>query len=186
MGRRDVPRAEARCCTTAGSSTGVGDEGGFAPDLPSNEEALQDARRRRSRRPVTSPARMWRSRSTPAATELYGDGAYVLARTRGARSTPARSSTTAPTWSTATRSCRSRTAWPRTTGTAGRALTERARRAACSSSATTCSSPTTERLDAGHRRRRRQLDPDQGQPDRHAHRDARHGDRVAARAATRR
>ena len=27
---------------------------------------------------------------------------------------------------------------------------------------------------AGHRPRRRQLDPDQGQPDRHAHRDARH------------
>ena len=38
----------------------------------------------------------------------------------------------------------------------------------------------TERLQARHRRRRRQLDPHQGQPDRHADRDAR-GDRDGAR-----
>ena len=43
-----------------------------------------------------------------------------------------------------------------------------------------------ERLARGHRARRRQLDPGEGQPDRHAHRDARHGDARDARAATRR
>ena len=32
-----------------------------------------------------------------------------------------------------------------------------------------------DRLARGHRPRRRQLDPGEGQPDRHAHRDARHG-----------
>ena len=30
-----------RCCTSAGLSTAVGDEGGFAPNLASNEEAVQ-------------------------------------------------------------------------------------------------------------------------------------------------
>ena len=44
----------------------------------------------------------------------------------------------------------------------------------------------SERLARGHRARRRQLDPRQGQPDRHAHRDARHGGARGARAATRR
>ena len=41
-----------------------------------------------------------------------------------------------------------------------------------SSSATTCSSPTRA-AEARHRGRRGQLDPDQGEPDRHADRDAR-------------
>ena len=40
-GRRDVPRARSACCTTAGSRPALGDEGGFAPDLPSNEEAVK-------------------------------------------------------------------------------------------------------------------------------------------------
>ena len=53
-----------------------------------------------------------------------------------------------------------------------------------SSSATTCSSPTRERLQRGIDAGVAQLDPDQGQPDRHAHRDAR-GDRAwPARPAT--
>ena len=44
---------------------------------------------------------------------------------------------------------------------------------ACSSSATTCSSRTRAPARAGHRGGRRELDPRQGEPDRHADRDAR-------------
>ena len=93
---------------------------------------------------------------------------------------PARAPTTRPSsgptgWSscaTATRSCRSRTAWPRTTGTAGARSP--------SGSATACNSwrrPVRHqrRPDrGGHRARRRELGADQGQPDRDALRDARH------------
>ena len=41
LGRRDLPHAARRSCTSKGLSTGVGDEGGFAPDLKSNEEAVE-------------------------------------------------------------------------------------------------------------------------------------------------
>ena len=41
VGRRDLPRARRPCCTSRGLSTAVGDEGGFAPNLPSNEEAVK-------------------------------------------------------------------------------------------------------------------------------------------------
>ncbi|MDO9108363.1 MAG: phosphopyruvate hydratase [Coriobacteriia bacterium] len=63
---------------TRGLSTGVGDEGGFAPNLGSNEEALQ----------VISEAVLEAGYSLgdqvrfaldPATTEIYKDGQYVLA-----------------------------------------------------------------------------------------------------------
>ena len=50
-----------------------------------------------------------------------------------------------------------------------------ARRKGASSSATICSSPTSKRLAEGIKHGRRQLDPGQGQPDRHADRDAGRG-----------
>ena len=40
LGRGDLPRAAAPLLADKGLSTGVGDEGGFAPDLPDNETAL--------------------------------------------------------------------------------------------------------------------------------------------------
>jgi enolase len=60
-----------------GLSTAVGDEGGFAPDLPSNEEALRllvEAIERAGYRPGTEIALA----VDVAATELYRDGSYVL------------------------------------------------------------------------------------------------------------
>ena len=81
----------------------------------------------------------------------------------------------------ATRSSRSRTAWTRRTGTAG-SRSPSASASACSSSATTCSSPTPSACSAGIERGVGQLDPRQGQPDRHAHRDARGGARSRATA----
>ncbi len=61
----------------AGKSTAVGDEGGFAPDLGSNEEALEVL--------VTAirsagyvPGEQVAIAIDPAVSELYRDGAYVL------------------------------------------------------------------------------------------------------------
>jgi enolase len=60
-----------------GMSTAVGDEGGFAPDLSSNEEALQvllEAIRAAGYVPGDQVA----IALDPAVSELYRDGAYVL------------------------------------------------------------------------------------------------------------
>jgi enolase len=61
-----------------GLSTGVGDEGGFAPDLPSNEEALRllvSAIERAGYRPGEEIALAL----DVAATEVYEDGVYTFA-----------------------------------------------------------------------------------------------------------
>jgi enolase len=61
-----------------GMSTAVGDEGGFAPDLDSNEEALQvlmDAIRAAGYVPGDQVA----IALDPAVSEIYKDGSYVLA-----------------------------------------------------------------------------------------------------------
>jgi enolase len=58
-----------------GLSTGVGDEGGFAPDLGSSEEAIDallEAAERAGHRERIAVA------LDPAATELYSDGRYVF------------------------------------------------------------------------------------------------------------
>ncbi len=61
-----------------GLSTAVGDEGGFAPDLTSNEEPVQvllEAIERAGFRPGVDMA----IALDPATSEIYHDGAYVLA-----------------------------------------------------------------------------------------------------------
>jgi enolase len=61
-----------------GLSTAVGDEGGFAPDLPTNEDALKllmEAIERAGRRPGDEVALAM----DPATSELWDDGSYVLA-----------------------------------------------------------------------------------------------------------
>ena len=103
----------------AGLSTAVGDEGGFAPDLPSNEDALPlagaghragrlHARRADRHRPRPGVHRVLRRRELRARRR----GPHAHARRDGRRVRRA----CAPR----TRSSRSRTAWPRRTGTAGR------------------------------------------------------------------
>ena len=67
------------CCTTAGLSTAVGDEGGFAPDLPSNEEAVRAARRGHRAGRLHARASDIAIALDPATTEFFDDGAYVLA-----------------------------------------------------------------------------------------------------------
>ncbi len=67
-----------RVLAERGLSTGVGDEGGFAPDLPHNEEAvtlLLEAIEAAGRAPGEEVA----IALDPATSELWKDGAYVLA-----------------------------------------------------------------------------------------------------------
>jgi len=113
-----------------GLETGLGDEGGFAPNLESNEQALVLLLEAIGAAGYDAGTEVAVAVDV-AATELYADGGYRLAG-EGRAVTGASAS--------GTRSCPSRTAWPRTTGTAGR----RSRRGSDGSSwsATTCSSPT--------------------------------------------
>jgi enolase len=62
----------------AGLSTAVGDEGGFAPDLPSNEEAAKWLVRAIEAAGYT-PGEQIALALDPASTEFFADGSYVLA-----------------------------------------------------------------------------------------------------------
>jgi len=62
----------------AGLSTAVGDEGGFAPDLGSNEEACQWLVRAIEKAGY-APGEQLALALDPASTEFFEDGAYVLA-----------------------------------------------------------------------------------------------------------
>jgi enolase len=73
----EVFHALARTLRARGLSTAVGDEGGFAPDLSSNEEALSiliDAIGAAGYRPGEDVS----IALDPACSELYRDGVYVL------------------------------------------------------------------------------------------------------------
>ena len=98
-----------------GLATGVGDEGGFAPDLESSEaaiEAILEAAERAGHRDGH------RDRARPATSEVFADGVYRFeGREKTSAELPASSGRSS---STATRSSRSRTARPRTTGSRGR------------------------------------------------------------------
>ena len=108
----------------------------------------------------------------PAATELYRDGRYVLAgedRTLDSDELVAYWADVCDRYPIV--SIEDGMAEEDWDGWA--ALTDGARRHASSSSATTCSSRTSSRIERGIDARRRQRDAHQAQPDRHAHRDAR-------------
>ena len=89
------------------------------------------------RRRATCPATRSRSRSTPRCPSSTAT-ARTCSSTRVARSAPTSWRATGPSSRAATRSSRSRTGWPRTTGRAG-ARSPTGSATACSSSATTCS-----------------------------------------------
>ena len=119
LGHRDLPRAEVRA---QGPRPGHRRRrrGRLRAEPADATRTRSRSSSRRSRRPATRRARTSRSPSTrrPAsctATARYhltGEG-KVLTQRRLRRLLDA-------AWSTPTRSCRSRTAWPRTTGRAGR------------------------------------------------------------------
>ena len=115
-------RSSTRCSKQlhdAGHNTNVGDEGGFAPNLASADAALGFVMRAietagyRPGEDVVARARSGGDRVLPRRQiHLAGEGKMLDAARHGALSTP--------TSSRAIRSSRSRTAWPRTIGTAGR------------------------------------------------------------------
>ena len=61
-----------------GHRTTVGDEGGFAPSLPSNEGALKDPRS--DREGGLYSGEQAHLALDPAVSEIYQDGKYVLAK----------------------------------------------------------------------------------------------------------
>ena len=102
-----------------GLSTAVGDEGGFAPNLPSNEEAVRvlvEAIEAAGRAPGDEVA----IAIDAAASEFYRDGRYHLAGEDRVLDGERVRVVSRAISATGTRSSRSRTAWPRTTGAAGR------------------------------------------------------------------
>ena len=103
----------------AGHNTNVGDEGGFAPNLASADAALgfvMQAIEAAGYRPGDDVVLAL----DPASTEFYRDGKYHLDGEGKVLDVAGHGRLLRPISSTATRSCRSRTAWPRTIGTAGR------------------------------------------------------------------
>jgi enolase len=67
-----------------GLGTGVGDEGGFAPNLPSNQEAVELILQAIERAGY-KPGRQIAIALDPAASEFYEDGTYVFRKSDGSR-----------------------------------------------------------------------------------------------------
>ena len=164
-----------------GLSTGVGDEGGFAPDLPDNEAAitvLLEAIERAGSR----PRRAGRHRARPCDLGALA-GRRLRARGRGSHAVERRA----------------RGLLERAVRTVSHRLDRRRHgrgrlgRVARAHRATRRPRPADRRrrlrderraAAAWHRRGRRERDPHQTQPDRHAHRDVRHRRPRVERAAT--
>ena len=83
---RSVFHALAGVLKAQGLSTAVGDEGGFAPNLQSNEAALQVLMQAIEKAGYTPGGQIALALDV-AASELYRDGAYVLAGEGGRRLT---------------------------------------------------------------------------------------------------
>ena len=121
--RRCAPGAEVfhalkRTLHDRGLGTAVGDEGGFAPDLDSNEAALEALIEGIEAAGYT-PGRRRRDRARPRHQRDLR-GRRLRARARGAHAVGGRDGRLlGRRWPAATRSSRSRTAWTRRTGTAG-------------------------------------------------------------------
>ena len=154
----------------AGLATAVGDEGGFAPNLASARDGARlhhalDREGRLHGRATTSCSRSTAPRPNSSGTAPTGWKA------RGGRSRPTRWPPISPSFATPIRSPRSRTAWPRTIWHGWKALTERLG-APHPAGRRRSVRHQPEAARHGDRAGPRQFDPDQGQPDRHAHRDA--------------
>ena len=155
-----------------GLSTGLGDEGGFAPDLPSNEDALRllfEAIEKAGYRPGEEIALA----IDAAATEFYADGSYEL---RG----EGRSLTSAEMVSYLGDLC---DRYPIVSVEDGMAEDDWDGWAALTEAlgdrvqivGDDVFVTNSERLTRGIEHWCRQLDPGEGEPDRHTHRDPRHG-----------
>ncbi len=103
-----------------GYSTAVGDEGGFAPNLKSNDEALEVVLEAITKAGY-KPGDQIGIALDPAASEFYDrrrKSTFSRSPTR-ASALQSRWSSSGPTGCASIRSCRWKTAWPKTIGTAG-------------------------------------------------------------------
>ena len=125
--------------TAAGLSTGIGDEGGFAPNIASAREALDFILKSIEKAGYKAGEDIYLALDC-AATEYFKDGKYEL-KAKANRSHPPKTSTTSPPSAPTIRSSRLKTAALKTTGRAGkRSQTSSATRS--NSSVTTSSSQT--------------------------------------------
>ena len=69
------------CSKSRGYSTGVGDEGGFAPNLKSNEEAVETILEAIDKAGYNAGDNVMLALD-PAASEFYKDGTYVFKKSR--------------------------------------------------------------------------------------------------------
>ena len=97
--------------------TTVGDEGGFAPNLPSNEAALQLIMEAIEKAGYQAGRQV--AIGLDCASEFFKEGRVSL-ESEDLKLRPRSSPTTSAPGRTSTPSSPSRTAWRRTTGTAGR------------------------------------------------------------------
>jgi enolase len=133
-----------------GLATSVGDEGGFAPDLKSNEEALETVLEAIKSAGYKAGAQISLALDV-AASELHEGKKYVFKKSGGAVKTSEQMVAMYEKWVKDYPSSPSRTDWERRTGRAGRR--SRTRWApGCSSSATTSSSPTPRSWPAASRK----------------------------------
>ena len=102
----------------AGHNTNVGDEGGFAPNLPSAEAAL-DFVIKAIEKAGYKPGEDVALALDPASTEFFKDGAYVYEGEGKTRSIEQAGRLSRRSCRAAIRSSRSKTAWRRTTMRAG-------------------------------------------------------------------
>ena len=165
----------------AGHNTNVGDEGGFAPDLPSAEAAL-DFVLRRSRRRAIGPASDVALALDPAASEFFENGVYRYKGEGKTRSIEQQVDYLAELVAQISdridrgRHGRGRCRRMEEADAKNRRQVPARRRR--------CVRHQRGAADRGHQERHRQLDPDQGQPDRHADRDAGRGRDARTRPAT--
>ena len=103
-----------------GYSTAVGDEGGFAPNLKSNEEALEVVMEAITLAGYKPGEQIGITLTLLQASSTTRQGQVRLQEVRQERALlRADGGVLVELGRTSTRSCRSKTVWPKTTGTAG-------------------------------------------------------------------
>ena len=169
----EVFHALAGVLKKRGQSTNVGDEGGFAPNLRNNEEPIEVILEAIAKAGYQSRRRC-RARARPGLERILTKTANTSsrARTRRPRSSDRDGAVLCSDWVARYPDRLDR----------GRPRRRRLGRMANADHASSGAQvqlvgddlfvTNTKRLERGIERGRRQFDPDQGQPDRHAHRDA--------------
>ena len=180
----DVYHALKGVLKAKGLATAVGDEGGFAPNLPSNEDAIKVILEAIDKAGYKAGEQIMIAMD-PASSEFYDNGSYVL-KGEGRTLTGDEIVDYYADLVEKYPIISIEDGWPKTTGTTWRKLTERIGDKV-QLVGDDLFVTNTKFLQTRHREPHGQLDPGQGQPDRHPDRDAgRHRDGEARRLHRRR